>query len=226
MLYLKYETCCGRTHKRTYIYDRSLTNTYLYNYQALEYTDKLRNESRTKDKGYSDKDKGSDKDKVNGLNKGSDKHESKDKGSDKDKYDGLDKGKDKDKEENQCMVDEKDSDRPSGDSGSASGGRIRPPTKDQDRALRSVVEKRLTLLAQVAPLPHANDIYPLYLIHSLPHIYLQQHQSHRLGPSVGVKPCSIRTMTSTTIPTSSSSSASCSSSQRYFLSSHNYLIYA
>ena len=170
MLYLKYETCCGRTHKRTYIYDRSLTNTYLYNYQALEYTDKLRNESRTKDKGYSDKEKGSDKYKVKGLNKGSDKHESKDKGSDKDESMGSGKGKDKDKEENQCMVDEKDvdeqdsgckgsndggigKDKGSGNPyGSASGGRARPPTKDQDRALRSVVEKRLTLLAQVTPL--------------------------------------------------------------------------
>ena len=137
-----------------------LTNKNIY--QALEYTDKLRNESRKvskdKDKG---KDKDKDKDKGEDKDKWTEKNSDKDTDKDQEKYQGLDKVKGPDcsaevNDADQCKVKnnkvDKDTEGINGNSGGGIGIHGDDKThrgKDHDRALRAVVDKRLTLLAQV-----------------------------------------------------------------------------
>ena len=140
-----------------------LTNKNIY--EALEYTDKLRNEGKDKDKG-----------------KGKDKHKDvdKDKGSDKDKLDDVNKGKDED----QCIDKDKEKhDSYRNGAGDDDGKRDRTQqtqththshTQAHDRALRAVVDKRLTLLAQARSQCWCEAVqYPYNDFHDYSNIVIQ-----------------------------------------------------
>ena len=134
-----------------------LTNKNIYH--ALEYTDKLRNEGRKmgkdKEQTKKDKDKGVEKHKDNGLDKEQGSVMEHDQDQVKyDDHDGSDKIIDK---EDHCKAENNENndavcgadDMPNTDSNGGSRGGKGHHNKDHDRVLRAVVDKRLTLLAQV-----------------------------------------------------------------------------
>ena len=150
-----------------------LTNKNIY--QALEYTDKLRNEGRKMGKDKEQK-KDKDKDKDKGVEKLNDKgYSDKEQGSVKEHNKDKDQGQDKhddhhgsDKiidEEDHCQAENNENkdaedgadDMPNTHSnGGISGGSCGSSrsgkghrNKDHNRVLRAVVDKRLTLLTQV-----------------------------------------------------------------------------